>query len=155
MDVQFINPFIQSVMNTMEMMVGEKPGRAQPYVKDNKVTQGDVTGIIGFAEKNVTGSVALSFPENTAFHVYNMLTGEDPESISREVQDSIGELTNIVAGGAKAELAKQGLSFHISIPSVIVGRNHAISHKVDTPVVVLPFTLGQFQFVMEVSMKIF
>ncbi|MBD3166849.1 chemotaxis protein CheX, partial [bacterium] len=130
MDVKYINPFIQSLMNTVEMMLGVTPAMQAPYVKEDKVTQGDITGIIGFAERNITGSVALSFPSVTALNVYEMMTGEAVTEINRDVQDSIGELANIVAGGAKTELAKMGLSFHISIPSVIVGKNHAITHKV-------------------------
>ena len=154
MDVKYINPFINSVVSTLEMMLGETPKRKTPYLKVGKATEGDITGLIGFAEKNVTGSVALSFPTATAIHVYNIMTGEHTARINREVQDSIGELANIVAGGAKTELAKEGCSFHISIPTVIVGKNHAISHKVDTPVVVIPFTLNDLGFIMEVTLKV-
>lgn len=74
--------------------------------------------------------------------------------ISRDVEDSIGELTNIVAGGAKTVLAEEGLSFNISIPSVIVGKNHTITSKLDEPIIVIPFQLDKYRFVMEVSMKI-
>ncbi len=156
MDVKFINPFIESLINTLEMMVGITPGREQLYIKEDKMTHGDITGIIGFAERNITGSIALSFPNDAALMIYGLMTGENVAQINREVQDSIGELANIVAGGAKSELAKSGLAFHISIPSVIVGKNHAISHKVDTPVVVIPFLIGKakHRFVMEISMKV-
>ncbi len=154
MDVKYINPFISSLNNAAEMMIGIKPVRGKPFVKNNQLTTGDITGIIGFAEKNITGSVALSFPAESAYMVFEKMTGEQVSSINRDVQDSIGELANIVAGGAKTSLAEEGLSFHISIPSVVVGHEHAISHKSDTSVVVIPFTLDGLEFVMEVSMKI-
>jgi len=136
------------------MFMGESPEPKTPYVKGEAVTQGDITGVIGFAEKTITGSVVLSFPEDTALKLYSSMTGDNLFQINRDVEDSIGEITNIVAGGAKTELSKEGLSFHISIPSVIVGKNHSISHTIETPIVVIPFTIDKFHFSMEVSMKI-
>ncbi len=154
MEVKYINPFMTAVSNTMEMMLGIAPGRQAPYLKKDKLTKGDITGLIGFAEKNVTGSVALSFTQDAALWIYQLMTGEEQQSLTRDVQDSIGELTNIVAGGAKTALAEEGLSFHISIPSVIVGKDHLISHKLNIPVVAIPFKLEDHTFLMEVSMKV-
>jgi chemotaxis protein CheX len=154
MDVRYINPFINSTINTIEMMMGLTPEPKPPYTKENLTTQGDISGIIGFAEKNITGSVVLSFPDDTALKLYQALTGEEVFRITRDVEDSIGELTNIVAGGAKTVLASDGLTFNISIPSVIVGKNHTINSKVDAPILVVPFQLDKYRFVMEVSMKV-
>lgn len=153
MDARYINPFINSMINTMEMMMGLTAEPQAPFIKGDNATQGDITGIIGFAEKNVTGSVALSFPKGAALKMFSALTGEVVSEITRDVEDSIGELANIVAGGAKTVLASEGLSFHISIPSVIVGPNHSITHKGRTPVIVVPFIVGEFKFVLEISMK--
>jgi len=63
-------------------------------------------------------------------------------------------LANIVAGRAKKDLSEDGLSFHISIPTVVVGKNHSLGHKVDIPAVVVPFNIGKNTFTMEVSMKL-
>ena len=154
MEVKYINPFISSIINCLEMMIGITPERKPPFIKSNSSGEGDVTGMIGFADKNVIGSLAISFPTNTALMVYNSMTGEEVFQVTRNVQDSIGEIANIVTGGAKTELAEQGLSFHISIPTIIVGKNHEIHHKVDSPVMAIPFSLDKHQFVMEVAMKI-
>ncbi|MDP8208521.1 MAG: chemotaxis protein CheX [Candidatus Electryonea clarkiae] len=154
MNVKYVNPFISSVMNTMEMMVGMTPERQTPYVKDNILTQGDITGIIGFAESKVTGSIALSFPQETALEVYKMMTGETAHNLNSNVQNMIGELANIIAGGAKTTLAEEGLTFHVSIPSVIVGKNHKVSHNLNVPAVVIPFTMGNFSFLVEVSIEL-
>lgn len=153
MNVNFINPFIVSFENAIEMMLGVATERDAPYLKGDVLTDGDVTGVIGFAEKNVTGSVSLSFPEASALYVYHKLTGENIFQVTRDVQDSIGELTNIVAGGAKTALASDGITFHIGIPSVIVGK-HKISHSGNTPVVAVPFRVENRKLIMEISMKV-
>lgn len=154
MNVELINPFIKSVYNCMETMVGIAPVRLAPFLKENALAQGDITGIIGFAEKNVFGSVSLSFPSKTALSIYNRTMNETETRLTREVQDLTGELANIVVGGAKKEFAKSGLTFHISIPTIVVGKNHTIHHQIDTPVIVIPFKMDEDEFMLEVTMKI-
>ena len=139
----------------METMIGIKPNRLDLFLKEGSQASGDITGIIGFADKNIVGSVALSFPTDTALMIYNTMMKENVSSASREVMDLTGELTNIIAGDAKQELAKTGLSFHISIPTIIVGKNHTIHHQLDTPVLVIPFTLNdKHEFLVEITLKV-
>jgi chemotaxis protein CheX len=154
MDVKYINPFVNSLINTVKMMMGLEATPGSPYIKEDKMTLGDITGVIGFAEKKVMGSVALSFPKDTALLLFKHMTGMAEEEINRDVEDCIGEVANIVAGGAKTALAGQGLSFNISIPSVVVGEKHTIRHRADTPVIVIPFTVKDFNFILEVTMKL-
>jgi chemotaxis protein CheX len=154
MDVKYINPFVNSLANTVKMMMDLDVTPGKPYIKEDKSTLGDITGVIGFAEKKIMGSVALSFPKATALLLFTSMTGMDETELNRDVEDCIGEVANIVAGGAKTELAGEGLTFNISVPSVVVGVNHSIRHKADTPVIVIPFTVKKLPFVMEVTMKL-
>ncbi len=154
MDVKYINPFVNAVIHTLATMLGKMPERLAPALKDTNVAHGDISGIIGFAGQNVYGSVALSFPQETALKIYNLMMGETVGKISKEVQDTVGELVNIVAGGAKTELDEEGLAFRISIPTVVVGKNHTIAHKGNSPVVCIPFKLEACTFVMEICMRV-
>ena len=154
MDVKYINPFINSVVNTMETMVNTSPKRLAPFLKDNNVARGDVSGIIGFASQEIVGSVALTFPEITAKKIYSIMMDEEVNGINEDIQDTVGELANIIAGGAKEELSAMGITYHISIPTVVVGKNHSIVHKGGTPVMVIPFELENHAFFMEISMKL-
>lgn len=154
MALDIINPFINSVFNAMETMLQIKPTRHKPFMKKENITQGDVTGLVGFAAANISGSVALSFPKETAFKLYLDMVGTEVTEINAEIQDVVGELTNIVAGGAKTELSNMGLSYHISIPMVVAGKDHTINHKFDKPIIVVPFNIGDFPFTMELSIKI-
>jgi chemotaxis protein CheX len=153
-NVEVINPFVNAVFSTFETMIGKCPTRESPYLKDNARAQGDVTGVIGFAEKNLQGSVALSFPSVTAIKVYNAVMGENVYRLTRDVQDLVGELTNIVAGGAKQVFAEKDLSFHISIPTIVVGKDHSIRHQLNIPVLVVPFMLEGDPFILEVTLKL-
>jgi len=154
MDTIYIDPFVDSVFNAMKTMLGESPERINVKTSTANFVHGDVSGIVGFASNNIFGSVALSFPTKTAIKCYNMMVGDNTNDFSDDVRDTIGELTNIVAGGAKKIYADQGLSFDISIPTIVVGENHSLAHKGGTPVVAIPFALGGLQFIMEISIKL-
>ncbi len=54
METEFINPFINAVEKAMETMAGFLPGRKPPFIKKDRTTRGDITGIIGFAEANIS-----------------------------------------------------------------------------------------------------
>ncbi len=154
MDVKYINPFINSSIHTMETMLGLKPDRLPPHLKVDADAQGDISGIIGFADKSLSGAVALSFPMETALRIYEMMMGESVSRINSDVEDCIGELANIVTGTAKSEFYNMNVTFHISIPTVVVGKDHRITHRAGTPVVVIPFNMeGGLEFTLEVSMK--
>jgi chemotaxis protein CheX len=154
MDAQFINPFVTALVATFETMLEVSPERGTPYLKRETATQGDISAVIGFAGARVTGSVAISFPTPVALKIYSLMMGEKVYRISSDVQDVVGEIANIVAGGAKTELSKDNLSFNLSIPTVVVGKGHTLGHRMDIPVMVIPFELGKHRFVMEVTMKI-
>jgi len=153
MEARFINPFVLALVNALETMLNITPERGSPYLKREGQTQGDISAIIGFAGPTVTGSVALSLPTPVALKFYSLMMGEKVYRITNDVQDVVGELANIVTGGAKTELSKEGVTFNISIPTVVVGPGHTIGHKGDVPVMVIPFEIGKHRFVMEVTMR--
>lgn len=142
MRIEHVRPFIDSVVKTMEMMLGVTPRTKRPYLKGQQPNWGDVSGIVGFAGEKVVGSVAMSLPLKSALKVYASMMGDDSVSeVTTDVQDSIGELTNIVAGNAKNVFSDQNLHFNITIPSVIVGKKHNISYKDGDLVLVIPFDM--------------
>ncbi len=67
--------------------------------------------------------------------------------------DAVGEIANMIAGGAKATLSQHGHSFKIAIPSIVVGKNHTIEHKGTGPCLVVPFELDSEIFWIEVSFQ--
>ncbi|MDF1552892.1 MAG: chemotaxis protein CheX [Deferrisomatales bacterium] len=151
LNVNYINPFIGATLQALEMMAAVRPERGAPFVKTGRAARGDVSGIIGLAGE-ATGSVAVTFPGTLARRIYANLVGEEAGGITEEVCDAIGELANMIAGGAKAELSQQGCNFQIAIPTIVVGKGHTIDHKGPGPCLVVPFTLDGEEFWLEVSL---
>lgn len=89
---------------------------------------GTVTGIIG-VHGDVSGFVTVNLAEKVAISVVNGLLQDHFDTLTHQVVDGAGEITNIIAGGIKSMLASTPWSFqHVTVPSVIVGRNYQIAY---------------------------
>ncbi len=123
MDVSIINPFVRSVVNVFATMLDCPVQRDGLAIKRNRSPAYDVTAIIGLSGK-ARGSVVFSLDRPMAFKVVERLLGEEVREINSTVVDAVGELTNMIAGGAKADLSRFELS--LGLPNVVVGKNHVI-----------------------------
>lgn len=135
MEARLITPFIQSVQNVFSTMLQLPVKIGEPRVKTTMNTGYDVSGIIGMSG-DVVGSVALSFPDDAARRVVALFAGEELETDHADFADAIGELVNMVAGGAKSKF--DGAKVSISCPSVVVGSGHLLANTSDVPVVEIP-----------------
>jgi chemotaxis protein CheX len=143
MNVEFINPFLEAVVNVLKTMAFIDPTPGKPFLKKkSEPSQGDITGIVGMTGP-VKGSLAVSFSESAILQVVSTMFGEDFTELNGEIQDAVGELSNMISGDARRMLAEKGYAFEASIPTVITGKNHRISHTVVGPSLVMPFTLGE------------
>jgi len=87
-----------------------------------------VTAMIGVHGK-VSGFVWTSFSERMAIKVVEGMVQDKVDGLTAEVVDAVGELTNIIVGGIKGQLAGTAWAFsHITVPSVIVGDGYQIAY---------------------------
>ena len=139
MNVEFINPFIMAFKNVLETMAQIKLSAEAPKKKADEIARGDVTGLLGMTGPQVKGSFSITFEKDLALEIMSRMLGERPVSIDAEVIDLVGELTNMVAGGAKNALSSKGYEFGMATPVVVTGKDHTITHLVDGPKLILPF----------------
>ncbi len=153
MNVAFINPFLESILNVLNTMaqLEAKPGR--PMIKKDDVACGDVTGVIGMTSAQAKGSLAITFSEAAILDISKRMLGEESNEIDATVTDLVGEITNMVTGGAKRLLADQGYDFDLAIPAVVAGKNHKIMHKFHGPKVIVPFVTEAGDFFVEVCFE--
>lgn len=89
---------------------------------------GMVTGMIGVHGK-VSGFVTVNLGERFAIKAVEGLLQDQYSSLTSQVIDGIGEITNIIVGGIKSSLAPTPWSFpHLTVPSVIVGNGYQIAY---------------------------
>ncbi len=135
MDAKYITPFIQSIQNVFSTMLQLQVQVQEPRVKEGSTCTYDVSGIIGLSG-DVAGSVVLSFPTGAAERVVALFTGMELGADSDDFTDAIGELVNMVSGGAKGMFKDRNVS--ISCPSVVTGKDHKIASPKDVPCIVIP-----------------
>jgi chemotaxis protein CheX len=66
------------------------------------------------------------------------MVGEAPDEVNEEITDLVGEITNMVTGGAKRMLSEKGIDFDMATPIVVSGPKHSIHHKAKGPIVLIP-----------------
>ncbi len=109
----------------------------KPKLKKNEVSMGDVSGLIGMISPQTKGSLSITFDGPLALATMKGMVGEAPNEVNEEITDLVGEITNMVTGGAKRMLSEKGIEFDMATPIVVSGKNHTIHHKSKGPVVVI------------------
>lgn len=140
MNAAFINPFITALLNVMSTMAQTELVAGKPQKKSDDKAGGDISGLIGMVGENIQGSLSISFEENLVLEIMHKMLGERPSKIDADVKDMVGEITNMICGGAKNELSQKGFEFGMATPMVVSGKNHTVDHQVDGKKMVMPFS---------------
>ena len=138
MNVEFINPFLSSMLNVMSTMAQMELKPEKPKLKKNEIAHGDVSGLIGMVSDQAKGSLSITFEGSLALATMKNMVGEAPDEVNDEITDLVGEITNMVTGGAKRMLSEKGIEFDMATPMVVSGANHSIKHKAEGAVVIIP-----------------
>ena len=153
MKAEFINPFLTSTKNVLETMCQTQAKSQKPELKKGTQSYGEVTGLIGMASEKVSGCMVVSFTKNCILNIVgNMLMEPPKEEIDDEILDAVGELTNMICGGAKAQLAKLDHKFDLATPTMIKGKGVKISYFSEAPTIVIPFSTEHGDFVIEANL---
>lgn len=138
-----------NVLVTMARLT-PRPNSAQ--LKSDDLPPGDITGIILMSSPKATGTLAISFSEPVILHIAENMLGEKFTEINDEIADLVGELTNMVTGGAKNILEAKGYDFDMATPTVIRGKSQKIAHAgTSGHVIVIPFSTDSGAFYVELG----
>jgi chemotaxis protein CheX len=150
MRAEYINPFITSLDNAFQTMLCCEVKRGPLRLRLGNRSLHEVSGIIGLSGRAV-GTVVLSLSREVALRAASTLLLMDATELNDDVVDAVGELTNVVAGGAKSRLEQYELS--ISLPNVITGIHHEIRFPSNVSPICVPFTTQWGPLVMEVGLS--
>lgn len=132
----FVNAFVVSVVETFRSFVGWQLRRGCLEIRENYQPTYEVSSIIQLAGA-VDGTLVISLERCTALHVATVLLEERQTQINATVRDAVGELTNIVAGGAKARFGTNIVE--LGLPEAIIGRNHVLPFRSGVRPILIPF----------------
>jgi chemotaxis protein CheX len=150
MDVRYINPFITATSNVFETMLKVRYKVGKPYLKRPNAPADPKYRIMPAIQLTgpVMGMVVLQFPERVALALVNALTGGAAQTLDADALDAVGEITNMIVGGAKKDLP--GGQISISVPMIFTGQQ--IPYPRSIPIIVIPFAASGDSFLIEAAL---
>jgi len=148
-NAQHINAFLEATKAVFETMVKLPVTFEKPQLGTGK-QQYDVSGIIGFSG-DVVGSVVVGFTNLAAVQIASVFAGSRLQVGTPDFADAIGELANMIAGGAKAKFVGQNVS--IGCPSVVVAVSHQISSPSSAASICIFCNTAAGRFVIDVNIQ--
>lgn len=154
MNAERINPFIESVQNLFVSMLDCKANPGKARLVDGVENPGDITALIGLSGP-VRGNVALTFPVETVLAIINRMLGSKIQVVDELVTDSVAELVNMVAGGAKKKLSSDnGPPIDLGLPTVLSGNEYVVQHPSKSIWFEVPFTSDLGPFTLHVTFEL-
>jgi len=152
LNTKFINAFLRATVHVLQTMALVEPKASRPYEKTNNIAVGDVSGVVGMTG-SATGSLALSFSEKCIIRIVSNMLGEVHKGINKEIEDAVGEITNMISGDARRMLQAEGYTIEAAIPTVVSGKNHKVTHVLGGPSIIIPFEVEGMTFVVDVCLS--
>ena len=149
LEVKLINPILKSLHNTFKTMIGAEVKPEKPAIKKDPIARGLYTGIITLTGRRANVSIAISFPEETIKGISERIMPPGTVPTLGVMADLTGELANMISGGAKAIYEAAGYQLSISLPIIIIGREHIITHKVKGTRIFIPYSCDIGNFFIE------
>ena len=150
------NGFIKAMIHALSTIADTKVSRVDSYLLSKKQPiQRDVSSSIAFFG-DLSGTCSISFPRDLAVTLVSKMLRDDAiDDLNGDVIDGVRELVSLTAGGAKAELnSVLGTNAAMSLPVIVAGVNHNLSHRPDIPCVGSIFELEGKWFTLEVAIHL-
>ncbi|MEO1008054.1 MAG: chemotaxis protein CheX [Planctomycetota bacterium] len=149
-DPELVQPFVSSVQHVFATMLQLPVEVGEPSIKGGDAAEHGVSAVIGLRGE-CEGSVSLGFSEESAVRIVSLFVGREPDFGSADFVDALGELANMVVGGAKSRI--EGRRTTITLPRVVLGPTHAASSREDTPAIELPCGSDCGGFTIEIAIR--
>jgi len=150
MKAEWINPFVKATNAVFKTMLGCDIQRGKPSARSTLQPEYEVTGIIGLTGI-ASGTVIVSLGRETAIAATDKMMGQRPSTIDEDAVDVVGEITNMVAGAAKAEMEE--LKMSVGLPTVVVGKNRIIGFPSGASIISIPFDSPWGPLSVDVGLK--
>ncbi|MBV1877295.1 MAG: chemotaxis protein CheX [Pseudomonadales bacterium] len=153
MDRDFVNSFLDSTSNVLATMAAMDFSVGHPRFKKEELPISNITGMIAMSSPQAVGTLVISFTEPVILSLASRMLMETVDEINGEVIDLVGELTNMVTGGAKRVLEEKGFDFDMATPVVIQGENQQITQFSNGPTIVVPYSTDAGDFYVEICFE--
>ena len=135
-----IDTFVAAVEECFDMMMGCEVTAGDPYVVKAASCEQDINAMIGLSG-GLPGNVIVGVDRQLAIEFTENVIGHSTDTIDEQVIDAMGEIANMIVGGAKCNLSQYKLS--MSLPTVICGKGLTINFPSGVRPALIPFKVGE------------
>jgi chemotaxis protein CheX len=151
MNVAYINPFLAATTSVFKTMVKVPVLLGKPSLRDESQRLHKVfplSAVIALSGA-ASGVVVMCLTGQVALAMASAFAGKAIAKMDDEVRDALGEIANMIAGGAKKNLL--GSLTTISTPRLM--DTAEVEYPKNGPVISVPVDTGVGRFMIEVSLK--
>lgn len=155
MDVRYVNPFVESTFNVFQKMLSTAIKRGVPRFTRDDPKGDELIAIIGLGGQ-IRGAVVLQLPVSTGLGMAGRILMAEKTEVDADVFDAVAEITNMIAGGAKAQLSEiegEGNPITLGLPTVLHGTNSGLGTPAGSLCLEVPFESDLGNFVVRVSLE--
>ena len=143
MRVEYINPFVESAVSVLRVVLGTEVSRGQISLGSKISILHDVAVIVGLVGQ-VEGRVVLDLDKQTAFRIVSVMNGEEMTEFDEMTNATLTELGNMISGRAVTRLSELGYKFDVTPPAIFVGSS-TVSDTIESLIVPIETQLGSFK----------
>ena len=147
---EYITSHLVDVFDTMLAKKAAPAGDAKPPHHAEHIS-----GSVGLGGETVTGAVYLHLSAAFAGQAAAAMLGLPPEESlgDAEVNDVVGEVTNMLAGGLKSALCDAGSPCAVSTPAIIRGTSFVVQSTPNVERTCVLFDCDNERVMVEVHIK--
>ncbi len=151
MNVKFLNPFIEAVVEVLKAECQVEVTRGALSLQKSAMTSDDITVLISLIGQ-VQGVVFYSMSVPTGLGLVSRVLGQEFTKFDNLAQSGVAELSNVITGRATVKLSQAGYSSNISPPTLIEGKGVCIS-TLDFSRVVVPLTTSAGEIITHLALR--
>lgn len=118
LDAKFVNTFVESTVKVFFVQTGEAPLVGKPIAQKSPILS-DLFGIIPTNSSHFSGSVLLSFNDETLRDIFIEVYKYEPEKIKCETEGFLSDILELIHETTRTELVDKGFIFYPSTASVV------------------------------------
>ena len=153
MDALLVNPFIEGASHIIDTTALVKVKPEPIFLKNDAISLGDITGMLDM-DRDLTGSIAVFFHKKSILGVVSAMFGKETTEMNEEIDDAVGEISNMIAGQVTTKMAELDKKVKIKLTTVVSGKDHVVEHIDNSEnVLAISFKTTKGRFFIEVSIR--
>lgn len=139
-----------SVTNTIQTVAGIRSHFDEiAFFQNNWQATNDLTVSIDIKNETHAGQIRFHFSKNALSEIFKKIFSQTADPNNTEINDCLGELSNICSGYAKTKLNEKGFNLQTALPSKATVTSE-LANESSGPSVIIPFKVLNQECQMQV-----